>query len=547
MTKKWWKESIGYQIYPKSFMDSNGDGIGDLVGITSKLDYLRDLGIDLVWISPIFKSPQVDHGYDVSDYEDIDEMYGSKEQLKTLINEAKKRNIKIILDLVVNHTSDKHHWFQKALKNPESEYGKYYIFRRGTKDTPPNNWRGIFNGSAWEKVGGKDSDLYYLHLFTKEQPDLNWENPKLRREIYDMVNRWLDFGIDGFRVDAISHIKKDFTYKNIDVGRADGLYDKFDYYNNCAGIEDFLQEMKRETFSKYDCFTVGEVSFSTIKTLAEYAGVNGHFSSLFDFCHNQMNTNTSDMTQEEFIENLKTKIFEVQNNIDSETTLTHITENHDLCRNYERFIPKEDHNFYSKTLTGTFNFFMRGIPFIYQGQEIGMSNYVKKDISEFADPVTERKYSEMLAVGKSEKEAFDFTNFTSREHTRTPIQWNSSKNAGFTTGEPWFAVNPNYTEINVEDQLKDANSVINYYKNMIKVRRKYSEVFSYGHFKSLFEDVKGLLAYKRGDEIYVYNNFTPNEMTVKGDINKVILSNYSNTSHTKHEITLKPYQTLVFK
>ncbi len=545
MTKKWWKESIGYQIYPKSFADTNGDGIGDIQGIINKLDYLADLGIDLVWICPIFKSPQVDHGYDISDYEDIDEMYGSKETLKILIDEAKKRNIKIILDLVVNHTSDKHPWFQKALQDPQSKYADYYIFKKGTKDTPPNNWRGVFSGSAWEKVGGINSDLYYLHLFTKEQPDLNWENPKLRREIYDMINRWLDFGISGFRVDAISHIKKDFSYKNIDVGRSDGLYDKFDYYNNCEGIQEFLQEMKQETFSKYDCFTVGEVSKSLIKDIDQYADENGCFSSIFDFSHITLNVNTENCSFIDFVEIIKSKIFNVQKNIKPQTTVANVMENHDVCRSIERLVPKEYQNFYSKTLVGTINFFMRGIPFLYQGQEIGMANFVKNSIDEFADPTTLRNYDEMLNLGKTPQEALNRINLTSREHSRTPMQWDNTKNAGFTKGEPWFTVNNNYCDINVDAQTKSEKSILNYYKQMIALRKKYNDLFAYGSFETLHKEIKGLIAYKRGGEIFVYNNFTEKEIKINCKLNEILLSNYDEINYSGDKITLKPFQTLI--
>lgn len=549
MEKKWWHEAIGYQIYPKSFMDSNGDGVGDINGITNKLDYLEELGINLIWICPIFKSPQIDHGYDISDYDEIDEMYGNKDDLKILIDEANKRGIKILLDLVVNHSSDQHYWFKEAIKNPEGKYGKYYYFKRGTKDTPPNNWRGIFSGSSWEKVGDENSDLYYLHIFTKEQPDLNWENPELRQEVYDMVNRWLDFGVAGFRVDAINHIKKDFSYKNLPSDRADGLVNGINYFNSEPGIEDFLQELKRETFDKYDCFTLGEVDISNEKLINEYTNpITGHFNSAFDFGQVHRNIFTENCSNTvDFMESIKESLFKTQQRVgNNNIRLTNVIDNHDTCRSVDRSVFAEDKNFYSATMLVGMNFFLKGIPFIYQGQEIGMTNFPKEKITDFKDPTTLRQYEEMIGLGKTPDEAFNHLNQKSREHARTPVQWDDSENGGFTTGTPWFEVNPNYKEINASNQMKDSKSMLNYYKKLIACRKKYNETFVYGNFRPVFKHIKGVLGYKRNN-IFIINNCTNKDIKLKIKVNELILSNYDEVNFSKRTLVVKPFQTVIFK
>lgn len=548
MEKKWWHNAIGYQIYPKSFMDSNGDGVGDLAGITQKLDYLQELGINLIWICPIFKSPQADHGYDISDYDAIDEMYGSKEDLRILIDEAKKCDIKVLLDLVVNHSSNEHKWFKEALKDPEGKYGKYYYFKRGTKDAPPNNWRGIFNGSTWEKVGDENSDLYYLHIFTTEQPDLNWENPELRQEVYDMVNRWLDFGVAGFRIDAINHIKKDFSYTNLPSDRVDGLVSGIEYFNSTEGIAEFLQELKRETFDKYDCFTLGEVLLSDEKRLHDYINPkDGHFNSVFDFSHTYHNVLLGDYENPiHFFETIKEGLFTSQKRVGNDKFITNVIDNHDTCRSIDRAILKEHQNFYSQSMLVSMNFFLKGIPFIYQGQEIGMTNFPKEKITDFKDPTTLRQYEEDVMLGKNSTDVFNEINIRSREHSRTPVQWNDCENAGFTTGTPWFDVNPNYKEINAQSQIDDANSLLSYYKKIIACRKKYSDDFVYGSFTPIFKHIKGVFGYKRNN-IKVINNCTSESIRLKIRVDEVILTNYNEIEYNKKSVILKPFQTLIFK
>ncbi|MFI3253344.1 MAG: alpha-glucosidase [Eubacteriales bacterium] len=551
MEQKWWHSAIGYEIYPKSFKDGNGDGIGDLYGVLEKLDYLADLGINLIWLCPINKSPMVDHGYDVADYEEIDPIFGDKDTLKLLITEAKKRDIKIILDLVVNHSSDQHEWFQKALANPDGPYGDYYIFRKGTATEAPNNWYGIFNGSTWEKVGDDQSDLYYLHIFTKEQPDLNWENQKLREEIYGMIRRWLDFGIAGFRVDAISHVKKNFNYTNQHSERPDGLYNGMAYFNNVTGIVDILQELKSETFAQYDCFTVGEANTPTPAQLSEYAGENGHFSSVFDFFHTPYHVEEDQFRDNPLalVELLKEKIFNLHQNLAKDVFLTNITENHDNARSIDKFIPKNLQNFHSASLLGSVNFFLRGIPFLYQGQEIGMKNYPKKKITEYKDPTTLRQYDEKLLLRESPEEALSYYNRASREHSRTPMQWDSSENAGFSTGIPWFEVNPNKNEIHVEKSL-----LLAYYKKMIALRKNpdYQDNWIYGDFSPLFSEKEGLISYERrhnGQKICCLFQCRNSKCTIflKKDGLKVLLSNYETNIIEDATITLRPFEVLILE
>ncbi|MDE7266744.1 MAG: alpha-glucosidase, partial [Lachnospiraceae bacterium] len=449
MLKKWWHNTIGYQIYPKSFQDTNGDGIGDLKGITAHLDDLADLGINVIWICPINKSPMKDHGYDISDYEEIDPMFGCKSDLLELIQEADQRGIRILMDLVVNHTSIEHPWFQKALEDPYGEYGKYYIIREGQNGQEPNNWRSIFGGSAWEPIA--NTNLYYLHLFTKWQPDLNWENPALRKNIYDMVSRWLDMGIRGFRIDAISHLKKDFSYRNLPADGADGYVNGFPYFSNVNGIGVFLKELKENTFQRYDAMTIGEVDEGLpSEILTDFIGENGYFSTIFDFCHSEFHVNSAKWKDKpvEMISALRECLFTKQKTLKGSGMLCNYLENHDLSRAVERFIPKEDIDFYSSSMVGGINFFMPGIVFLYQGQATGMMDYQKEHIEDFKDPTTFSQYNEYLKKGMSETEALAQINLETREHARTPMQWNDEPYAGFSKSEPWFAVNPNYGQIN---------------------------------------------------------------------------------------------------
>ena len=430
--KKWWMGKVAYQIWPKSFSDGNGDGIGDLYGIIDKLDYLKQLGVDIIWISPLYRSPLVDQGYDISDYYDINPLFGDLDTMDRLIAEAKKRNIYIVMDLVVNHCSDEHEWFKKAMADPDGEYGRYFYIAEKKDGKLPCNWRSYFGGSVWEPIPG--TDKYYLHSFHKKQPDLNWENPKLRKEIYKMINWWLDRGIAGFRLDAIINIKKKLPFKDYEPDRDDGLANIGKMLEEAEGVGEYLEEMKHETFEKYDSFTVGEVFNDKESEIAEYIGKNGHFSSKFDFGPELCGKKADWMDHEKVTaEMYKEAIFESQARTGSIGFLSNIIENHDEPRGVSRFIPAEDLCDTSKKALACAYFFLRGIPFIYQGQEIGMENCRFDSIDEYDDISTKEEYRVCLEMGCDEKKALELAYTFSRDNARTPVQWTGGPNAGFTT------------------------------------------------------------------------------------------------------------------
>ncbi|MDF2610241.1 MAG: glycosidase [Lachnospiraceae bacterium] len=541
-------------MHPKSFQDSNGDGIGDIKGVIQHLDYLKELGINVIWICPVYKSPMVDHGYDISDYEQIDPSFGSNEDLDELILEADKRGIKILMDLVVNHTSDQHEWFQKAMEDLDSKYADYYIIKEGRKGEPPNNWRSIFGGSAWERIG--NTNKYYLHIFTKEQPDLNWENKELRELLYDMVNRWLEKGLGGFRIDAISHIKKNFNYKNLPVDGKDGLASGWDHFRNVEGIEIFLKELKEKTFNVYDCFTIGEVNDVKPEELKRYLGEEGYFSSIFDFCHTNHRVRDKKWVNNpiEMVNELRSLLFSKQEYANGYGLLCNIIENHDLPRAIDRFIPEKYINYYSKTMLGAINFFLKGIPFIYQGQEIGMRDYPKKKIEEFKDPTTYYNYYEHVSRGELEEDVMGKINIETREHSRTPMQWTDNKNAGFSEGILWFEVNPNFKEINVRKQYHDSKSLLAFYKKMIAVRKRkdLEETFINGETVPKYMESSGVIAYERvrdNQRILVINNCNNASVTLElqEDIKEVLLNNYDQIMLDQSDIKIKPFQVVVME
>lgn len=571
LDKKWWKKEVGYQIYPRSFYDSNNDGIGDLNGITEKLDYLKNLGITLIWVCPIFKSPMDDNGYDISDYYDVNPEFGTKEDLEKLIAEAEKRGIKVILDLVINHTSDEHEWFLEALKNPESKYRNYYIFKRGENGLPPTNWRSHFGGSAWEKVEGEadenGNEMYYLHLFTKKQPDLNWENPEVRKELYEMVNYWLEKGIAGFRVDAINSIKKDARYLDLPVDGADGMAHNVEYTLNQPGIEEFLSELAKETFKKYNAMTVAETPMLEYERYNDFIGENGFFTMIFDFSYADL-----DMTKGGFYYSLRDiptvelrdKIFESQLTQQKYGWRAPFFENHDLPRSLNKFFGEKANETNAKLLANVF-FFLRGTPFIYQGQEIGMDNFVRNDISEFDDIASKDQYQRALGEGFSSEEALYFVNKRSRDNSRTPMQWNNSKNAGFSKDEnskSWIKLTGSQATTNVADQINDKDSIFSHYKKMIDLRQngKYSDCLTFGDFISVPLENEKIIAYVRkykNQKVLCISNFSELKQEVKlseiakalGEkeikIGEILINNFDGLENDGEKVVFEGFQSLL--
>lgn len=571
LDKKWWKKEVGYQIYPRSFYDSNNDGIGDLNGITEKLDYLKNLGITLIWVCPIFKSPMDDNGYDISDYYDVNPEFGTKEDLEKLIAEAEKRGIKVILDLVINHTSDEHEWFLEALKNPESKYRNYYIFKRGKNGLPPTNWRSHFGGSAWEKVEGETdedgNEMYYLHLFTKKQPDLNWENPEVRKELYEMVNYWLEKGIAGFRVDAINSIKKDARYLDLPVDGADGMAYNVEYTLNQPRIEEFLSELAKETFKKYNAMTVAETPMLEYERYNDFIGDDGFFTMIFDFSYTDL-----DMTKDGFYYSLRDiptielrdAIFESQLTQQKYGWGAPFLENHDLPRSLNKFFGEKANETNAKLLANVF-FFLRGTPFIYQGQEIGMDNFVRNDISEFDDIASKDQYQRALGEGFSSEEALYFVNKRSRDNSRTPMQWGNSKNAGFSKDEnskSWIKLTGSQATTNVVDQINDKDSIFSHYKKMIDLRQngKYSDCLTFGDFISVPLENEKIIAYVRkykNQKVLCISNFSELKQEVKlseiakalGEkeikIGEILINNFDGFENDGEKVVFEGFQSLL--
>lgn len=550
MEKNWWKGKVAYQIYPKSFKDSNHDGVGDLKGITEKLDYLQSLGIDILWLSPMFKSPFVDQGYDISDYYAVDPLFGSMEDMDELIVEAKKRNIAIILDLVVNHCSDQHQWFQQALADPDGEYADYFYFVE-SEDGPPTNWRSYFGGSVWEPV--PNTNKYYLHSFHKGQPDLNWQNPRVRENIYEMINWWLEKGIAGFRIDAIINIKKDLQWRSLPADREDGLVAVQASLANAQPIEPFLRELRERTFDRYHAFTVGEVFDETDDELQFFIGEDGVFSSIFDFKQVVIGQRGKGWYEfdEPTAEEIKESIFAAHRRSDSVGVLSTIIENHDEARGVSHYIPTADVTEKSKKCLATISLLRKGIPFIYQGQEIGMENQFFESIEDFDDISTINEYNLARQNGLSEEEAIEAVSRLSRDNARTPMQWSAEPYLGFSTVNPWLvSKKPNYS-INVEAQEQDPQSVLNYYRKLICLYKsqEYGATLQFGNFVPLLEEKKNLIAYERQGEktIYILGNFQAQEMSLHlpKKIKSILLNNEADLLWAEDHLTLTPYQAVV--
>lgn len=537
MQKKWWHDKVAYQIYPKSFCDTNGDGIGDLRGIISKLDYLKELGVDIIWLSPIYKSPFVDQGYDISDYYVIAEEFGTMEEFDELLAEAKKRDMYLIMDLVVNHCSDKHEWFQKALADPDGPYADYFYFRKGKNGNPPSNYRSYFGGNCWEPVPG--SDKYYFHMFAKEQPDLNWENPKLREEIYRMINWWLDKGLAGFRIDAIINIKKDLAFPDMEPDGDDGLASCWRMVENVEGVDELLEDLKNHTFAKKDAFTVGEVFNIGVEDLPDFIGENGHFSTIFDFSAHMLSDGEHGWYDAPPIsfDAWKKAITDSQMRVQNVGFEANIIENHDEPRGVSRFLPDYAQNADGAKMLGTVSVLLRGIPFIYQGQEIGMQNARWNSVDEFDDISTKDQYRMAREAGLSDAEALAVCSTMSRDNARTPMQWKDAPQAGFTSGTPWLKVNDNYPVINVEKEEGQLDSVLHYYRKLIALRKsgEYRELFTYGKFEPAYENADHVMAYYRilqGRRVLVVANFGTDTIELDWEVpaKKVLLSNKKRTN-----------------
>lgn len=556
MTKKWWHTKVAYQIYPKSFYDTNGDGIGDLRGIIRKLDYLKELGIDIIWISPVYRSPLADQGYDISDYRSIDPRFGTMEDMEELLCEAKARDMYIVMDLVVNHCSDEHEWFRKACEDPDGRYGKYFYIADGKDGNVPNNWRSYFGGSVWDKLPGHE-DKVYLHVFHKKQPDLNWENQELRREVYDMINWWLEKGIAGFRIDAIMNIKKPDLYTSYPADRKDGLVSVERVLQDAKGIDEFLHEMKMETFAKHEAFTVGEVFTDREDALQAFIGEDGHFSTMFDFNETIYGKDGMGWYRCQPVvwgDEYKKCVFETQRRIGEIGFISNIIENHDEPRGVSHYLPKDCVNDDGKKMLAAVNMMLRGLPFIYQGQELGMSNVEFQSIEEIDDCSTLDEYQVALNAGLDPEEALQAVAPFSRDNARTPFQWDDTAHAGFTTGTPWLEANPNYRKINCAEQMRRQDSVWNWYRSLIALRKspEYQNVIVYGKVIPYKEEQKNMMAYFRKDDaktLLVAANYQKEAQVLELPhfYKKVLMNNQDVLELTGNRIHMRGLQALVLE
>ncbi len=553
MKRKWWHDKVAYQIYPKSFCDSNGDGIGDIPGIISRLDYLKDLGVDIIWLSPCYQSPLADEGYDISDYYKIDPRFGTMEDMERLIAEVKARGMYLLMDLVVNHCSDEHEWFRKACEDPDGKYGGYFYLRKKTEGELPTNWRSYFGGPVWDDLPG--TDRQYLHVFHKKQPDLNWENPCLREEVYENMNWWLEKGLAGFRVDAIINIKKALPFRSYEPDREDGLCSIGAMLEEAEGIGEFLGEMRDRTFRKYDAFSVGEVFHEKDEEIADFIGEDGYFSSMFDFSAAVCGASEKGVYDAKPVtpDDYRRCCFEAQRRVGETGFLSNIIENHDQPRGVSRYIPAGEVSPESKKMLAALNFMLRGIPFIYQGQELGMENMPFSSLEEIDDIATKDEYRIALDAGLSADEAFRAVVKYSRDNARTPMQWSDAGNAGFTTGTPWLRVNPDYTTINAAAQMNDPDSVRSFYRELIALRKHpaYKETIVYGALEPVWEDRHNLMAYyRKGDRtLLVIGNYQTGEQSVElpSGFRKVLLNNYHGMAAEGRVLRLYGYQLLILE
>lgn len=556
MDKKWWKESVVYQIYPRSFCDSNGDGIGDLRGIISKLDYLERLGVDVLWLSPIYKSPNDDNGYDISDYRDIMNEFGTLEDFDDLLTKAHEHHLKIMLDLVVNHTSDEHKWFMESRSSKDNPYRDYYIWEKGKDGNPPNNWDSNFSGSAWEY--DEKTDMYYLHLFSPKQPDLNWRNEKVREEVYDMMKWWLDKGIDGFRMDVINMISKVKGYPDGKPIPGSQYGDRLPYVMNGPHVHEYLQEMNHRVLSKYDLITVGEAPCTSVEDAQKYTGFDrDELNMVFTFEHMDVDgDNGFKWTDKkpDLVE-LKRVFSKWQTGLDGVGWNSLYLNNHDQPRMVSRFGDDGKYWKESAKMLAICLHMMQGTPYIYQGEEIGMKNIKLRSIEECNDIEAINAYKEYTSDGRiSPEDMMRYINKKGRDNARTPMQWNDTPNAGFTTGNPWFTVNPNYKEVNVAEQEKDPDSILNFYKRLIQVRKEYP-IIVYGSYKLLYPDHKTAFVYERmleNEKLFVACNFSAEELEVEvpeefvQNDAELLISNYPEVKISE-KLLLRPYEARVYR
>ena len=540
MERKWWHSSVVYQIYPRSFNDSNGDGIGDINGIREKLDYLKELGIDVIWLSPVYKSPNDDNGYDISDYCDIMDEFGTMDDMEKLLKEANEKGIKILMDLVVNHTSDEHKWFIEAKKSKDNKFRDYYIWRDPVNGHEPNNLGSCFSGSAWQY--DESTDQYYLHLFSKKQPDLNWENENVRNEVYKMMNFWIDKGIGGFRMDVIDLIGK--------------VPDEM-ITGNGPKLHDYLQEMNKAALEGHDLLTVGETWGATPEIAKLYSNPKRkELSMVFQFEHiglDQIEGKEKWDVKPLDLLDLKKVLSKWQTELEGEGWNSLFWNNHDLPRIVSRWGNDREYRVESAKMLATLLHGMKGTPYIYQGEELGMTNVRFEDINEYNDIETLNMYKDRISKGYSHDEIMASIYAKGRDNARTPMQWDSTENAGFTTGKPWLKVNKNYKFINAEDCLQDKDSIFYHYKKLINIR-KHNDTIIYGDYKLLLPEDKNIFAYSRelnGDKIVVVCNFYHNEanLNFKEDFNNVeiLLSNYKDSSILMKDLKLRPYEAIMYR
>ena len=555
MEKRWWKESVVYQIYPRSFCDSNGDGIGDLNGITGKLDYLKELGIDVIWLSPVYKSPNDDNGYDISDYQAIMDEFGTMEDFDRMLATAHEKGIKIMMDLVVNHTSDEHKWFIESRKSTDNPYRDYYIWRPAKEDgSLPNNWGSCFSGPAWEY--DKTTDMYFLHLFSKKQPDLNWDNPAVRQDVFDMMNWWLKKGVDGFRMDVISLISKEPGLPDKEPG-ING-YATFNVSANGPHVHEYLQEMRQKALNNADTITVGECSGVTLEEAKKYARSDEkELNMVFQFEHMDVDSDEKAgkwTTRKMDLRNLKKILTRWQKGLQDIAWNSLYWENHDQPRSVSRFgNDSDEYREISAKMLATCIHMMQGTPYVYQGEELGMTNCPFNTLDNFRDLESINAFHELTEQGKmTEEDMIAAIGYKGRDNARTPMQWDDSAYAGFSTTNPWIMVNPNYTKINAKDQINREDSVFKYYQKLIKLRHE-SELIVYGTYDLILDDDKDIYAYIRtlGDEkLIVYCNFSENtrevELPEEFTNGKVLISNYIDAK-VNHKITLRPYEAIVIQ